>query len=95
MVKVIFDCKRVQPNNLEKKKILKAIDICGYGILSQDEKEVFWYMYKDLLLVVKTMDEEETIVIKDFIFNITKTIDIKEEKREKSVLELYREKKRK
>lgn len=95
MVKVIFDCERVQPDYLEKKKILKAIDVCGYDILAQDEKEVFWYMYKDILIVVRTIKKEETIFIKDFVFNIAKTIDIKEKKGEKSVLELYRERRKK
>ena len=95
MAKVIFDCERVQTDDLEKKKILKAIDVCGYDVLAQDEKEVFWYMYKDILLVVKTVKKEETIIIKDFVFNISKTIDIKEKEREKIVLEIYRERRKK
>ena len=97
MIKVIFDCERVEPNDLEKKIILKDIDVCGKDILSGSETGVFWYMYKSHLLVVKTIKDQDAIIIKDFVFNIVKTIDIKSEKKvekskdEKSILDLYRE----
>ena len=93
--KIIFNCWRANPTDLEKKKIEKDIIKGTDTLLSHDDGKFMFLIDSDVIMIDKNTD---TIIVEDFVFDVNNTIILdrniktKDEKaKDKTLRELLKE----